>query len=48
MCAKKDVHEGDDEYDHFPIPHRDGGRTEVSNGKLVHKMCHAPGRPASE
>ena len=42
------VEEGDCEYDHFPVPHRDGGRTEVSNGRLVHFNCHPRGRPTEE
>jgi hypothetical protein len=33
------------EYDHYPVPYRDGGRTEVSNGRLVHAHCHRRGRP---
>jgi len=47
VCDKQ-VEKGDDEYDHHPIPHRDGGRTEVSNGKLVHRICHARGRPPAD
>lgn len=39
---------GDAEYDHHPIPHRDGGPTEVSNGRLVHDSCHPRGRPADD
>ena len=44
ICQVK-VEDGDAEYDHFPIPHRDGGRTELSNGRLVHRVCHPRGRP---
>lgn len=39
------VESGQDEYDHFPIPYRDGGRTSVENGRLVHSECHPRGRP---
>ncbi|MBI4323904.1 MAG: DUF262 domain-containing protein [Chloroflexi bacterium] len=42
------VDDQDFEYDHFPIPHRDGGPTEVSNGRLVHFSCHQRGRPLEE
>jgi hypothetical protein len=38
----------DAEYDHFPIPHRDGGKTEPSNGRLVHRHCHPRGRPRED
>lgn len=38
------VDKGDDEYDHYPILYRDGGRTETTNGRLVHKDCHPRGR----
>jgi hypothetical protein len=31
------------EYDHFPIPHYLGGRTEVENGRLVCTRCHPRG-----
>ena len=50
LCAicKQKVEEGDDEYDHYPIPYRDGGRTEISNGRLVDKACHERGRPPQE
>lgn len=34
------------EYDHYPVAHRDGGRTLSSNGRLVHAGCHPrPGAP---
>ncbi|HEY1976376.1 MAG TPA: DUF262 domain-containing protein [Candidatus Baltobacteraceae bacterium] len=35
------------EIDHHPIPHRDGGRTELDNLRLVHRACHKRGRPAA-
>lgn len=38
----------DEEFDHDPIPYRDGGRTVVENGRLVHKECHPRGRPRSD
>jgi hypothetical protein len=44
VCGKT-VLEEDAEYDHFPVPYRDGGQTEVPNGRLVHKSCHERGRP---
>ncbi len=47
LCGNS-VEKGDGEYDHFPIPWRDGGKTEVTNGRLVHKECHPRGRPASQ
>lgn len=37
----------DEEFDHYPIPYRDGGKTAVDNGRLVHKECHPRGRPKS-
>lgn len=43
MC-QDEVTPGDEEYDHYPILYRDGGRTEVSNGRLVHSACHPRGR----
>jgi hypothetical protein len=46
--CREDVSDDDAEYDHFPIPHRDGGRTDVENGRLVHKGCHPRGRPAED
>jgi len=39
-----DVTRGDDEYDHYPVLYRDGGRTEIVNGRLVHRDCHPRGR----
>jgi hypothetical protein len=44
MCGEY-VFEADEEFDHFPIPYRDGGRTEAQNGRLVHRTCHERGRP---
>ena len=41
-----EVIEADAEYDHYPVPYRDGGPTVVSNGRLVHRACHPRGRPA--
>ena len=38
----------DAEYDHFPVPYRDGGATSVDNGRLVHAICHPRGRPVEE
>lgn len=38
------VAKGDDEYDHYPTLYRDGGRTELANGRLVHRDCHPRGR----
>lgn len=40
--------DGEGEGDHFPVPHRDGGPTEISNGRLVHFECHPRGRPVDE
>lgn len=39
----------DDEadFDHYPVPYIDGGKTETSNGRLVHRACHPRGRPRS-
>ena len=42
------VEEGDDEYDHFPVAYRDGGKTVVENGRLVCRQHHPRGRPVSE
>lgn len=38
----------EEQYDHHPVPHRDGGKTEVSNGRLVHARCHPRGRPPKD
>jgi hypothetical protein len=46
ICVRP-VEQADAEYDHFPIPWRDGGRTTVDNGRLVHDTCHPRGRPAA-
>ena len=35
------------EGDHYPIAWRDGGRTTLDNGRLVHARCHERGRPRS-
>ena len=42
------VEAGGAEYDHHPIPYRDGGPTDVSNGRLVHDRCHPRGRPVDD
>jgi hypothetical protein len=42
------VEPSEEEYDHFPTPHRDGGATVVENGRLVHRQCHPRGRPPME
>jgi hypothetical protein len=47
VCGKA-VSEDTAEYDHFPVPYRDGGPTEVDNGRLVHAGCHERGRQSSE
>ena len=47
VCGK-DVSSADAEFDHFPIPYRDGGQTELTNGRLVHRLCHERGRPVAE
>jgi hypothetical protein len=48
ICAicTKELSRDEAEYDHFPIPHRDGGRTIPDNGRPVHRQCHPRGRPA--
>ena len=38
--CKKPVLTNDEEFDHFPIAHARGGKTEVNNGRLVHRRCH--------
>jgi len=47
LCAvcQEEVSSEDEEFDHYPVPYRDGGRTVTSNGRLVHKECHPRGRP---
>jgi len=49
ICAicHEDVAPEDQEFDHFPLPHRDGGRTVVENGRLIHRECHPRGRPGA-
>ena len=42
------VEPADAECDHHPVPYRDGGRTEIGNGRLVHVRCHPRGRPAED
>jgi hypothetical protein len=44
ICGE-DVAEDQAEYDHYPRQHRDGGRTVLENGRLLHKDCHPRGRP---
>jgi hypothetical protein len=46
MCGK-DLTLQDAEGDHYPAAWRDGGRTVIENGRLVHKACHIRGRPAA-
>lgn len=46
QVCKKNVVAEEAEYDHYPIPYRDGGKTVVENGRLVHRVCHERGRPA--
>lgn len=41
------VPDGDAEYDHYPTPHYLGGKTDISNGRLVCAKCHPRGRPAA-
>ena len=48
QICKEPTSDGDCEYDHFPVPYRDGGTTEVSNARLVHATCHPRGRPPEE
>ncbi len=49
-CAvcEQPVYDDDAEYDHWPVPWRDGGHTEVDNGRLVHRRCHPRGRPVDQ
>lgn len=42
VCGEH-VSRADEEFDHFPIPFRNGGPTEPSNGRLVHRWCHPRG-----
>lgn len=46
--CNEELADDEGEFDHFPIPHRDGGRTVVENGRLVCSECHPRGRPAGE
>lgn len=43
-----EVQSDEAEYDHYPIPYRDGGRTTIENGRLLHKRCHERGRPPED
>lgn len=36
------------EFDHYPIPHRDGGPTSLENCRVVHARCHQRGRPSED
>lgn len=47
ICGEE-VAEDQAEYDHFPVPHRDGGRTVIENGRLLHKACHPRSRPTND
>ena len=49
-CAicNDNVNAEDQEFDHYPIPWRDGGPTKVENGRLVHRDCHPRGRPSAD
>jgi len=38
--CKKAVLNNDEEFDHYPMAYARGGKTEVSNGRLVHRRCH--------
>ena len=44
VCGQ-DVLDDEADFDHYPIPYIDGGRTETSNARLVHRACHPRGRP---
>ena len=46
MC-QKDLGLSPFEGDHYPLAWRDGGPTEIENGRLVHTSCHVRGRPAA-
>ena len=50
LCAvcNETVSAEDEEFDHFPIPYRDGGRTTMDNGRMLHRDCHPRGRPVDE
>lgn len=47
VCSEE-ASEDEAEYDHYPVPYRDGGRTVIENGRLVHTKCHPRGRPAED
>jgi hypothetical protein len=47
VCSQP-IGDTDAEFDHYPIPHRDGGLTVPDNGRLVHKGCHPRGRPTDD
>lgn len=47
ICGDK-VPEDEAEYDHYPIPYRDGGSTLPENGRLLHGKCHPRGRPTED
>lgn len=44
VCSDE-VPETEAEFDHYPVPYRDGGPTDVSNGRIIHRACHPRGRP---
>lgn len=46
VCCKE-VAAGDEEFDHYPVPHYLGGKTSPENGRLVCRGCHPRGRPGS-
>jgi hypothetical protein len=48
QICRHPVEPGQEEFDHHPIPHRDGGLTIPENGRLVHRDCHPRGRPPEE
>ncbi len=50
LCAicETSVDRDDEEYDHWPVPHRDGGPSIPTNGRLVHRRCHPRGRPLED
>jgi hypothetical protein len=47
VCSKAVKFE-DAEFDHYPVPYRLGGKTEIPNERPVHPACHARGRPRSD
>jgi hypothetical protein len=50
LCAlcSKELSREEAEFDHFPIPYRDGGLTKPANGRAVHQQCHPRGRPPDD